>query len=58
MAALQTPPRAIEDRRPDMWSLGRGMGILGWGDYLALSQGEELLTVRETEVSALSRYFW
>ena len=40
MAALQTPPCAIEDRRPDVWSLGRGMGILGWGGYLALLQGE------------------
>ena len=33
------PPHAIEDRRPDVWSLGRGMGVLGWGGYLALSQG-------------------
>ena len=40
MAALQTPPRAIEDRRPDVWSLGRGMGVIGWGGYLALSQGD------------------
>ena len=23
-----------------MWSLGRGMGLLGWGVYLALSQGD------------------
>jgi hypothetical protein len=29
MAALQPPPHAIEDRRPDVWSLGRGMGVLG-----------------------------
>jgi hypothetical protein len=34
------PPHAIEDRRPDIWSLGRGMGIFGWGGYLALLQGD------------------
>ena len=36
------PPRAIEDRRPDVWSLGRGMGVLGWGGYLALLQGDAI----------------
>ena len=40
MMALPTPPRAIEDRRLDVRSLGRGMGLLGWGVYLALSQGD------------------
>ena len=34
------PHRAREGRRRDVWSLGRGMGLLGWGVYLALSQGD------------------
>ncbi len=39
MAALQTPyQHAIEGRQHDMRSLGRGVGILGWRVYLALSQ--------------------
>ncbi len=32
------PPRAIEGRRHDVRSLGRGMGVFGWLVYLALSQ--------------------
>ena len=32
------PPRAIEDRRHDVKSLGRGMGVFGWFVYLALWQ--------------------
>ncbi len=34
------PHRVREGRRRDVWSLGRGMGLLGWGVYLALSQGD------------------
>jgi len=34
------PHRAREGRRRDVWSLGRGMGLLGCGVYLALSQGD------------------
>ncbi len=32
------PPHAIEGRRRDARSLGRGMGVFGWLVYLALSQ--------------------
>ncbi len=31
-------PRAIEGRRRDVRSLGRGMGVFGWQVYLALLQ--------------------
>ena len=34
------PPGTIEGRRRDARSIGRGMGILGWQVYLALSQEE------------------
>ncbi len=37
---LEPPPRAIENRKTDVRSLGRGMGILGLQGYLALSQGD------------------
>jgi hypothetical protein len=37
---LEPPPRAIENRRTDVRSLGRGMGVLGLRGYLALSQGD------------------
>jgi hypothetical protein len=37
---LEPPPRVIENKRTDVRSLGRGMGILGLRGYLALSQGE------------------
>jgi hypothetical protein len=37
---LKPPPRTIENRRTDVRSLGRGMGVLGLQGYLALSQGE------------------
>ncbi len=30
-----------------MWSLGRGMGLLGWGVYLALSQGDSTAGERD-----------
>ena len=36
MAALPTPPRAIEGRRRDVRSLGRGMGVLACLKCLAL----------------------
>ena len=34
------PHRVREGRRRDVWSLGRGMCLLGWGVYLALLQGD------------------
>jgi hypothetical protein len=37
---LEPPPRALENRRTDVRSLGRGMGVLGLQGYLALLQGE------------------
>ena len=39
-------------------TLGRGVGVFGWGGYIALSQGDAVLTARETEVLSLSQYFW
>ena len=38
--AARTPPCAIENRRTDVRSLGRGMDVLGLRGYLALSQGD------------------
>jgi hypothetical protein len=40
MVALPTP-RAIEGRRCDVRSLGRGMSVFGWLVSLALSQEDE-----------------
>ena len=51
---LEPPPRAIENRRTDMRSLGRGVGILGLRGYLALSQGDATDGQRDGCVSQFS----
>ena len=58
MAALRSPPRAIEGGRRVVSCLGRGMGVLGWRGYLGLHQGDATDGKGGGDVIVVAVFLW